>query len=281
MRLPNVFSFKPSTFESHRSINQTMRKCDPSWFLLLLSMIMAIFLFTSIQQKNEALGKYKVLRNQHGELSCKCNGIGPTGGFCLKKEQANVGGNQFWCKNVAKGLRRLFHQQTVYDFGAGLGWYGKALLAEDNDGYRVASYKAFDGAENVQAIFPDGFVEYLDLSAPVHLPARDWVLSLEVAEHVPTAYEQILVQNLHRHNTKGIVLSWAVPGKATEEIFSHSRTMNELNFLYFQVKLATFMSMDETTHTSNPYLPNLATRMISSSRRNCATMQRYRGLKIR
>lgn len=194
-----------------------MRYCDLSWLFLLLAVILFIFLIQSIQQKNEALTKYTVLRNQHGELSCKCNGIGPTGGFCLKKEQAHVGGNDVWCKYLAKGLRRLFHQQSVYDFGAGLGWYGKALLAEENDGYRVTSYKAFDGAENIQAIFPDGFVQHLDLSAPVHLPPRDWVLSLEVAEHIPSSYEQVFVQNLHRHNTKGIVLSWAVPGNAIHQ----------------------------------------------------------------
>lgn len=41
------------------------------------------------------------------------------------------------------------------------------------------------------------------------------------------------------------------------------------------------MLMDEAMHTSNPYSPNLATGMILNARENCATMQRYRGLKIR
>ena len=42
------------------------------------------------------------------------------------------------------------------------------------------------------------------------LPRADWVLSLEVGEHVPTAFEGMLVRNLHAHNCRGVVLSWAV-----------------------------------------------------------------------
>lgn len=166
----------------------------------------------TLNERKALSHRYDVLRKEYGALSCKCNGIGPNGGFCLDKNKIHVGGNNVWCKNLAKELRRLFHGQSVYDFGAGLGWYGKALLAEDNDGYRVASYKAFDGAENVDVVFPDGFVEHLDLSQPVYLSPKDWVLSLEVGEHIPAEHEKTFIENLHRHNKKGIVLSWAVEG---------------------------------------------------------------------
>ena len=93
-------------------------------------------------------------------------------------------------------------------------------MAKDNDGYRIASYEGFDGAENVDAVFPDGFVKHLDLSEPVYLTPKDWILSLEVGEHIPAQYEQNFIENLHRHNKKGIVLSWSVEGNAINHLLS-------------------------------------------------------------
>jgi hypothetical protein len=182
------------------------------YLLVTILCILSVLYFTALEEKKALSQRYDVLRKAHGALSCKCNGIGPSGGFCLDKDKIHVGGNDVWCKNIAKEFRRLFDKQSVYDFGAGLGWYGKALLAEDKDGYHVGSYKAFDGAENIDIIFPDGFVTHLDLSKPVYLPPKDWVLSLEVGEHIPATFEKVFIENLHRHNKKGIILSWAVEG---------------------------------------------------------------------
>ena len=41
------------------------------------------------------------------------------------------------------------------------------------------------------------------------LGAADWVLSLEVAEHVPRAHEGLLLRNLLSHARVGLVLSWS------------------------------------------------------------------------
>ena len=40
-----------------------------------------------------------------------------------------------------------------------------------------------------------------------------WVLSIEVAEHIPAEKEAAFISNLHRHNRLGIVISWGVPGQ--------------------------------------------------------------------
>ena len=58
-----------------------------------------------------------------------------------------------------------------------------------------------------------GLATVADLSQTLDLVPRDWVLSLEVGEHLPRKYEPALIDNLHRHNQRGIVLSWAVPGQ--------------------------------------------------------------------
>ncbi len=34
-----------------------------------------------------------------------------------------------------------------------------------------------------------------------------------MGEHLPVQYETVFIENLHRNNTKGIVLSWAIEGQ--------------------------------------------------------------------
>ena len=58
-----------------------------------------------------------------------------------------------------------------------------------------------------------------------HLDKYDWIVSVEVAEHIPKIYEHIFVDNLVRHAKDGIVLSWATIG---QDGLSH---VNEKNFL--------------------------------------------------
>jgi tryptophanyl-tRNA synthetase len=41
----------------------------------------------------------------------------------------------------------------------------------------------------------------------------DWIISLEVAEHIPEKYEAVYLDNIFRHAKEGIILSWAVPGQ--------------------------------------------------------------------
>ena len=56
-------------------------------------------------------------------------------------------------------------------------------------------------------------MSYLDLTLPQYgLPLYDWVISLEVAEHIPAESEAIYLDNIVRHAREGVVLSWAVPG---------------------------------------------------------------------
>jgi len=158
------------------------------------------------------------LRRQVGELSCRLNGIGPTGGFCLDEKQVNqdVGGNSNWSPGLSTMLAELFSGASVLDLGAGLAhyeadWERKGLVGR-SDG--ILSVRMFDGAENVEKV-TGGRVVWADLSEPLEdiLPA-DWVLSLEVGEHIQAgSSSETFIRNLHEHNTRGIVVSWGVPGQ--------------------------------------------------------------------
>jgi 2-polyprenyl-3-methyl-5-hydroxy-6-metoxy-1,4-benzoquinol methylase len=97
--------------------------------------------------------------------------------------------------------------QTVADFGCGMGNYTRALL-------KAHIYcEGYDGNPFTPAL-TGGVGQVADLSQPLNLgKSFDWVLCLEVGEHIPKQYETTFIENLHRHNTKGVVLSWAVKGQ--------------------------------------------------------------------
>eukprot|EP00977_Amphora_coffeiformis_P020181 scaffold7995_cov173-Amphora_coffeaeformis.AAC.11 len=91
---------------------------------------------------------------------------------------------------------------SLNDLGAGYGQYGISLLEKFPELY----YQAYDGAGDIEEA-TGNFVKYVDLSLNLNLPQEDWVLSLEVGEHVPNKFEGILLRNIHRRNCRGIVLS--------------------------------------------------------------------------
>ena len=109
--------------------------------------------------------------------------------------------------NLANALASFFHQeqaQSIVDFGCGEGDYAHSLL---DNGFDV---EAYDGNPDTPAL-TKGLGKIQDLSVPFDLHKQfDWVLSLEVGEHLPPQYEDTFIENLLRHAKQGILLSWAV-----------------------------------------------------------------------
>ncbi len=156
------------------------------------------------------------LRKTYGITHCALHGIGPRGGFCVAPEHnATIGkskngvvGGTLCDTQLCAQLAQLFANLSIADFGAGRGQYGKCL------GTAVGQYTAYDGGEGVEAA-TDGAVRFLDLSEPTWLGRTfDWVMSLEVGEHIPKEQESAYIGNIVRHAFRGVVMSWAVPGQA-------------------------------------------------------------------
>ena len=100
---------------------------------------------------------------------------------------------------------------SIIDIGAGIGQYGSFFQ-------KVAPtivWKGYDGAGNVEA-FTQGKVKWIDVTDSdldtIDFVA-DWVISLEVGEHIPANKTESFLNLLHRHNKKGILLSWAIKGQ--------------------------------------------------------------------
>ena len=147
-------------------------------------------------------------RQQLGQICCQANGVGPTGGFCLTKEEAVVGGNGQWDSRITAEMQILFQTKSVLDLGCGLGHYGKAF----DEGSSVR-WTGYDGSENIETV-TDDYVHFMDLTSPQWIGKKfDWVMSLDVGEHIPQEAETVFIDNIVRHAIEGVVLSWAVPGQ--------------------------------------------------------------------
>lgn len=96
---------------------------------------------------------------------------------------------------------------TIVDFGCGTGEFLALLLANN------FFAEGYDG----NPVTPDiswGLAKVQNLAVTFDLSKKyDWVMCLEVAEHIPKEYEKVFVENLVRHCTKGILLSWGVKGQ--------------------------------------------------------------------
>ena len=107
---------------------------------------------------------------------------------------------------LAEELGKHLNSHSVYDFGCGSGEYTKYFVDNNIDA------KGYDGNPNTPKL-SNGLCDVADLTELHKFEKRDWVMSLEVAEHIPKKYEDIYVQNLIKHCKKGVILSWALPGQ--------------------------------------------------------------------
>ena len=111
-------------------------------------------------------------------------------------------------EKLAREVLLLSKGGSLLEFGAGLGCYTRTFLLHARD-YQLTSLIAVDGASNVQEI-THGLVITRDLTLPLtDIPKADWLLCMEVGEHIPPQFNRPFVANLVSHARKGMVLSWS------------------------------------------------------------------------
>jgi len=131
-------------------------------------------------------------------------------------------------KTLAEALVQFFktkNASSVVDLGAGLGKYTKEFR-ENN-----ITTDCFDGNPDT-VLLTEGRCSVLDLSKNIALPKYDWVMSLEVGEHLPKQFEDIFINNLINSSISGIIMSWAIPGQGGD---GH---INEQTNEYIKSKMA-------------------------------------------
>lgn len=94
----------------------------------------------------------------------------------------------------------------VYDLGCGRGWYVMRLREMGRD------VEGMDGSPRTVEV---ANCRVCDLALPQtdkYSPA-DWVITLEVGEHIPAAHENVFLDNITGLARKGVIVSWAPPGQ--------------------------------------------------------------------
>ena len=109
-------------------------------------------------------------------------------------------------ERLAFKLLKMFDGQSVLELGAGCGCYASVWK------HNGLKHHAYDGTANI-AELTHGMVQYSNLAKPLREEPHDWVMSLEVGEHIPKLFEEQFLRNIVDHAKHGVVLSWAVPGQ--------------------------------------------------------------------
>ena len=191
---------------------------------------------SAILDTNSKIHYEVLLEVQHAKAinQCRTSSNLGTGGWCLSRRSTSEkltyvdgrvieipSGHVPPSKRIGIELEELFRTENVTslsDFGAGVGQYGVYLKS------RIPNlvYHGYDGAGDIES-FTSGVVKYFDLTIPLELPVTEWIISLEVGEHIPSKFEGMYLRNLHRHNCKGVILSWGVLGQGGENhVNTHS-----------------------------------------------------------
>jgi len=130
--------------------------------------------------------------------------------------------------------------KNIYDFGCGPGKYVKHL--NDNN----FNCKGYDGNPSTNRITN---CSVLDLTSNFQLEKADFLICLEVGEHVPKTFEEKLISNITNHVTDKLLLSWAVVGQAGHGHVNCQnndyviRKFESMNFQYNQAESETLRNV--------------------------------------
>lgn len=162
------------------------------------------------KERNELSNQLNDARKTIGQYQCQMS-KGKTnklGGWC-EAASTEFGGEHMTDLKLIKQLSLFLQGKAVASFGDGPGAYKREIQKLG----QVKSFDSFDGAPYCEKT-SDGRVQFMDLTIPQFGRKQyDWVMSLEVAEHIPHKFENIYLDNIFRHAREGILLSWAVPGQ--------------------------------------------------------------------
>lgn len=103
-----------------------------------------------------------------------------------------------------------YFPERCADVGCGDGSYCRGLRER---GWRLVH--GYEGTEGITTlgIYDEIYTIDLSRSMPPLERLYDFVLCIEVGEHIPRKHEQVFIENVCKFASKYLVLSWAIPGQ--------------------------------------------------------------------
>lgn len=142
------------------------------------------------------------------------------GGFFLSGPWPGEPGHVTAGRDLARVIGTIVGRgSSVLDLGAGSGQYGYCFNRSECAADLEVHWQGFDGAVNVEYYTEQArqhevpelpTVKHANLADAADLPVLDWVLCLEVGEHLPEDSAAALLKNIHRSNRRGVIMSWAL-----------------------------------------------------------------------
>ena len=184
-------------------------------FVLILNVVATANALDTVRSDLRALATaHRVQQKRIVTLWCDKYSVGPTGAFCVPyplTQEFRTYRLQNFDGDLANVLGDFFLEETgsVADVGGSIGLYTESLRK------RGVEIDCYDGAENIEEA-TEGRVRHLDVTdslASKSLGKHDWVLCLEVAEHVPLQHETTMIRLLAGGARRGVIMSWAKPGQ--------------------------------------------------------------------
>lgn len=126
--------------------------------------------------------------------------VHPHGYFITPHDKSNYYEDEF-----LDSLTSFFKERggNVIDFGCGNGFIVKRLLKKG------VFAQGFDGNPFTNQL-SSGLCDIHDLVDIRKFDNNfDWVLCMEVGQHIPEKYENNFIENINLNNTKGVIISWA------------------------------------------------------------------------
>ena len=117
---------------------------------------------------------------------------------------------------LAARIGMLYLPNKAADLGCGSGKYCSIFQA-----YEWPVVHGYEGTPDIASlgVYEDIFIVDLTKRRWVDID-YDFVLCLEVGEHIPEKYEQVFIDNVCEFAKKDLVLSWAIPGQGGKGHFN-------------------------------------------------------------
>lgn len=114
-------------------------------------------------------------------------------------------------------LKNSNKDEYVIDFGCGLGNYLDNLQSNE-----FPNLIGIEGDIPEKKVFKGDMIKQ-DLTKPFNLGVKGTIISLEVAEHIPSEYTDIYLNNIDNHCNEYLIMSWAIRNQAG---FGHVNCLN-------------------------------------------------------